>query len=761
MDTLWQWLIPSSFMPHGHCYLWTPSLLWLYVVSDTVIFLSYFTIPLALLYFVKQRRDLQFNWVFVMFSLFICACGLTHLISILTIWQPAYWLDATAKAFTALFSSITAIMLWRLIPVALKVPTTLQLRDTVAMLEHEIEQRRVAESAMAKLRDSLELLVDQRTAALTASNALLVSEIEQRKRTELALFTEKQQAQVTLESIGDGVITTDLDSRVTYMNPIAEKMTGWTKAQATGQPILKVFHILNQSTRKAAANPVDMVLAHGESSGLAHHTLLISHNGSEYDIEDSAAPIRDQHGDMLGVVLVFHDVSDAKKMAHKMTYLAEHDFLTELPNRLLLTDRIKQALSAAHRRNSKVALMFIDIDHFKKINDTLGHAIGDLLLREVSRRLQQCLRASDTLSRLGGDEFVVLLPDLQDSYASAEIAQKLSGAIKQPFLIDGHELHITLSIGIATYPQDGTDTDTLYKHADAAMYHAKGAGRNNVQLFTQEMTRHVEEQMSLESKLQKALANNEFTLMYQPKLSLQTGSIIGCEALLRWHHPELGMVPPDRFIPVAEDSGLIRPIGNWVLREACRQNRSWQDMGLPRLPVAINLSIIELRQPTFVQEITSALSQSGMDPSYLELEITETVAIQDSADEIAWLHKLKAMGVQLAIDDFGTGYSSLSYLKRLPVNTVKIDKSFVHDIVTDPNDAAIITAIIRMSHSLGLRVIAEGVETIEQLAFLKAHDCDEIQGYLFSPAVKPEEYAAMLAKDAKLELGCFTGAESG
>lgn len=761
MDAFLQWLIPSTFMPHGHCYLWTPSLLWLYVASDSVIALSYFTIPLALMYFVRRRRDLQFNWVFVMFSLFICACGTTHLISILTIWQPAYWMDATAKAFTALFSSMTAIMLWRLMPVALNVPSTKQLRETVALLEHEVAQRRVAEAAIAKMRDSLELLVADRTSELTESNALLVKEIEHGKQTELELFAEKQLAQVTLESIGDAVITTDMNSMVTYLNPVAEKMTGWTKQNAIGRPILEVFRILNESTRKLAANPVDIVLTHGHICGLANHTLLISGNGTEYDIEDSAAPIRDQDGKMLGVVLVFHDVSDTKKMAHKMTYLAEHDFLTELPNRLLLTDRIKQALSAAKRRNTKAALMFIDIDHFKKINDTLGHMVGDLLLKAVSHRLLECLRASDTLSRLGGDEFVVLLPEILDSYAPAEIAENLILKLKGPFMVDSHELHITISIGIAVYPEDGISADILHKNADAAMYHAKGAGRNNFQFFTEEMTRRVAEQVSLENKLQKALTNSEFLLMYQPKISLKTGRIIGCEALLRWRHPQLGMMAPDRFIPVAEDSGLIRPIGNWVLREACRQNQQWHASGLPKLPVAVNLSVIELRQSTFLQETTRVLLHSGMDPNYLELEITETIAMHEYADVVDGLHKLKEMGVQLAIDDFGTGYSSLSYLKRLPVNTVKIDKSFVRDIDSDANDAAIITAIISMSHSLGLSVIAEGVETKAQLEFLISHGCDEIQGFIFSPAVMPEDYATLLANDAKLDLGCLTNAESG
>ncbi|HSH74021.1 MAG TPA: EAL domain-containing protein [Methylophilaceae bacterium] len=751
MDFFSDWIVPSQFMPHGHCYLWTPSLLWTYVVSDSLIFLSYYTIPIALLYFVKKRRDLQFNWVFVMFSLFICACGTTHAISIITIWQPTYWIDAVAKAFTALFSGITAVMLWRLMPVALQVPSTKQLSDSVSQLEREIQQRRIAEVALARANESLEIMVTERTAELTRANELLTEEIEQRKQTEYALFSEKQQALVTLESIGDAVITTNMQSRVTYLNPVAERMTGWSKNDAAGKPILEVFRILNEGTRKLAANPVDVVLAHGVICGLANHTLLVSKNGTEYDIEDSAAPILDHDGTMLGVVLVFHDTSDTKKMAHKMTYLAEHDFLTDLPNRLLLNDRIKQALNSASRRHGKAALMFLDIDHFKKINDTLGHAVGDQLLVQFSKKLQACLRNTDTISRQGGDEFVILLPEIPDNFAAAEIAEKLIEVTKNSFIIDSHELFISASIGIAVYPDDGKNADLLTKHADAAMYHAKGVGRNNYQFFNAEMTQRVAEQLSLENFLQKAVEHNELVLFYQPKVSIKTGKIIGVEALLRWQHPEWGMIAPDRFIPVAEDSGLIRPIGNWVLREACRQNRAWQDMGLPEIPVAVNLSVVELRQPNFVQEVMRVLLQSGMAPSHLEIEVTESIAIKEFTEVIGWLQTLKEMGVRLSIDDFGTGYSSLSYLKRLPIDTIKIDKSFIRDIGIDLNDAAIVTAIISMSHSLKLAVIAEGVETTEQLDFLKQHDCDEIQGYFFSRPLPADEFAKLLAADKTLK----------
>ncbi|WP_223261137.1 putative bifunctional diguanylate cyclase/phosphodiesterase [Methylophilus medardicus] len=745
MDAFLSLLVPSDFMPHGHCYLWTPVLLWMYVVSDTVIAISYYTIPIALLYLVKKRADLEFNWVFVMFSLFIFACGTTHLIGILTIWHPAYWLDATMKSVTAVASGITAIMLWRLMPVALTITSNKQLRTTIARLESEVQKRMEAERALATLNSNLEHLVRERTEDLSNINSDLLQEIEQRKRTELELFNQKQLAIVTLESIGDAVITTNMQSEVTYLNPVAEKMTGWSKSEAQGRPILEVFRILNESTRKLAANPVDVVLAHNKVCGLANHTLLIAKSGVEYAIEDSAAPIRDPNGAILGVVLVFHDVSDARQMAQKMTYLAEHDYLTDLPNRLLLTDRITQAISAAQRRQSKLAILFCDIDHFKRVNDTLGHEVGDQLLKVLCQRLQLCIRASDTLSRLGGDEFVVLLPELNDDAVPAEIAQKILTVLKDPVNIAGHELFITASIGIAVYPDDGQSEDVLTRHADAAMYHAKNSGRNNYQFFTHEMSERVAAQLMLENSLQKAISNNELHLFYQPKVSINTGKIIGAEALIRWMHPQWGMMMPDRFIKVAEESGLIKGIGLWVLREACTQNKKWQAAGLPEIPIAINVSVVELHHANFMQEVVKVLLQTGLHPHHLELEVTESVAIQSEVTVIQDLNKLKEMGVRLSVDDFGTGYSSLSYLKLLPVNTIKIDKSFIRDIQVDANDAAIVNAIIKMSQSLGLTVIAEGVETEAQLAFLKSHNCDEMQGYLFSRPLPADEFAALLA----------------
>ncbi|MDP3607705.1 MAG: EAL domain-containing protein [Methylophilus sp.] len=751
MESLLGLLIPNEFMPHGHCYLWTPVLLWLYVVSDSVIALSYFTIPLALLYLVKKRNDIQFNWIFVMFSIFIFACGMTHLISIFTIWMPAYWVDASVKGITAIASAITAFMLWRLMPIALTMTSTKQLQKNIDQLQFEVKQRLVAESQLAELNNNLEAIVQQRTQELTNAVTELQHEIDRRKLIEHALFKEKKQALVTLESIADGVITTDMCSNVTYLNPVAETMTGWCKEDAIGKPVLEVFRILNESSRKLAANPVDVVLAHGQVCGLANHTMLIAKTGEEFAIEDSAAPIKSEEGEMLGVVLVFHDVSNAKQMAEKMSYLAEHDFLTDLPNRLLLTDRITQALNAAKRKKSRVAIIYLDIDHFKKINDTLGHEVGDQLLKFLSKKLQNCIRTTDTISRQGGDEFVILLSEIDSPMAPAEIAQKLLNATNDYYQIGTHELKVSASIGISMYPEDGESADMLMRNADAAMYYAKGLGRNNYQFFTKELSTRIADQVALENRLHKAANQNEFVLMYQPKVSLKTGRIVGAEALIRWQHPENGMIAPNVFIPTAEDTGLIKVIGQWVLSEACRQNKAWQNMGLPPIPVAINVSAVELRHTGFLNEVSRVLMQSGLNPQYLELEVTETVAIHGDSEGIADLIALKDMGVRLSIDDFGTGFSSLSYLKRLPIDTIKIDKSFVRDIKTDANDAAIITAIIKMSHSLNFKVIAEGVETAEQLAFLKDYDCDEMQGFYFSKPLTAEAFSALLQSEKTLD----------
>ncbi len=559
-----------------------------------------------------------------------------------------------------------------------------------------------------------------------------------------ALFEEKERAQVTLNSIGDAVMSTDISGQVTYLNAIAESLTGWSNDEAIGHPLEDVLRIVNGATRETAANPMALAIRENKIVALTPNCILIRRDGVESAIEDSAAPIHDRRGQVTGAVMVFHDVSVARAMILKMSYLAQHDSLTDLPNRVLLNDRLTEAIALSSRHERKLAVLFLDLDRFKHINDSLGHIVGDRLLQSVGRRLFTCVRSSDTVSRQGGDEFVVLLWEVKHAQDAAVAAEKILQALREPHLIDQHELHITGSIGIVTYPDDGTDAETLMKKADFAMYHAKETGRDSYQFFKSEMNVQAIERQSLEGSLRHAIERQELLLYYQPKINLATGGMTGVEALIRWHHPQRGLVPPGQFIAIAEECGLIVPIGRWVLSEACRQARAWQVAGLPPMCVAINISSVELRAPGFASGVRAILRETGLEPRYLELELTETFLMQDSRSTAEVLKELKEIGVLLALDDFGTGYSSLSYLKRFPIDAVKIDQSFVRDLTTDPDDAGIVTAVIAMGRSLHMRVVAEGVETREQLEILQEHGCPQGQGYYFSRPVPAVEFRQLL-----------------
>ena len=580
-----------------------------------------------------------------------------------------------------------------------------------------------------------------------------VEDISERKAVEDALFEEKERAQVTLNSIGDAVLTTNLPGNVTYLNLVAEMMTGWSRENAIGRPLSEVFRIVDGTTREAAPNPAQRAILENRTVGLAADSILLRRDGVESAIEDSAAPIHNRDGQVAGAVIVFHDVSESRAMALKMAHLAQHDFLTGLPNRALLTERLSRAIGQARRHSKRVGLMFLDLDYFKHINDSLGHAVGDQLLQVVAERLMLCIRDTDTVCRQGGDEFVILLAEIEQTRDAAPIAEKLLAAFNEPCLIAGHELHVSLSIGISIYPDDGMDADAVMKNADTAMYHAKANGRNNYQFFTTEMNTRAVRRLSIEGNLRRALRQGEFQLYYQPKIDLLSGLMIGSEALIRWQDPEHGLVYPKQFVPIAEESGLIVPIGSWVLREACRQVRAWQDSGLLAVPVSVNISAVEFRHKNFLAGVALILKETGILPGFLELELTESILMHDAEASATVLESLKAMGMQLAIDDFGTGYSSLSYLKRFPINTLKIDQSFVHDIVIDPDDASIVGAMIGMGKNLKQRVVAEGVETDEQLAFLRTLHCDEGQGYLFGRPLPANEFARLLLNDPGLSAG--------
>ena len=435
--------------------------------------------------------------------------------------------------------------------------------------------------------------------------------------------------------------------------------------------------------------------------------------------------------------------------AHKMTeqiemakvhldHLAHHDVLTDLPNRMLLQDRLTQAIDAAHRQGGRLALMYMDLDLFKHINDSLGHAVGDHLLQSVAKRLVGCVRQSDTVSRQGGDEFVLLLPLIEHAEDAALSAEKAHAALTLPHHVDGNELHVSVSIGISIYPDDGLNAQTLIKCADTAMYYAKESGRNNYRFFEPGMNARAVQRQTVEAGLRRALAEQEFVLHYQPKINLESGAVVGVEALIRWQHPELGLLSPADFVSIAEDCGLILPIGRWVLREACRQAQAWLLEGLPPITVAVNTSALEFRAKDFLFALRTILAETGLEPRNLELELTESVLMRDAESADSVLHALAKMGVKLAIDDFGTGCSSLSYLQRFPINALKIDQSFVKQMSGNPDDSTIVNAVISMGKSLKLRVIAEGVETPEQASLLRAQRCDEGQGYFFCRPMPPE-----------------------
>ena len=572
--------------------------------------------------------------------------------------------------------------------------------------------------------------------------------IIQRKKVEEELFVEKERARVTLESIGDGVLSTDTVCNITYLNAEAERMTGWSRDEARGRPITEVFRLIEGETREPARSPVEMVIAQRKNLALHANSVLVRRDGYESPIEDSVAPIFDRNGDVTGAVVTFHDVSEVKAMAHKMEHLAQHDYLTGLPNRLLFNDRLSQAVEYAKRHKTQLAVLFLDLDNFKHINDSLGHAVGDHMLESVARRLVAQVRHSDTVSRLGGDEFVVLV--LEDTLAEHAIitAEKVLHALAAPHRLAGHELHITTSIGISLFPVDGEDAGELLKNADTAMYHAKKKGKSNYQLFNSTMNALAVERQTTEVELRRAISRNEFLVHYQPKVDLASGRVTGAEALVRWAHPEKGVVLPEAFISIAEESGLIVAIGKMVLREACGQAKAWANQGMAPISIAVNVSALEFRNKQFVTNLREVLENTGLEAQYLQLELTESVLMRNVESSSAILRDLKHIGVQLAIDDFGTGYSSLSYLSQFPIDVLKIDQSFVQSISSNKDNGVIVNAVIGMGTSLRQRVVAEGVETQEQLSFLNAHHCAEGQGHLFSAPVPAEEFGKYVRANA-------------
>jgi diguanylate cyclase (GGDEF)-like protein/PAS domain S-box-containing protein len=562
-----------------------------------------------------------------------------------------------------------------------------------------------------------------------------------------ALFAATERAQLTLNSIGDAVISTDIAGNVTFLNPIAQTLTGWSATEAIGKPIDEVLRIVDVGRDRRLLSPTAVAAQTNLAAKLPAGCKLIRRDDIELAIEDTAAPIHDRRGRVIGAVMVFHDVTLAQATSEKLSHLAQHDYLTDLPNRLLLNDRLSQAISAAARNQRKLAVLFLDLDRFKHVNDSLGHPAGDALLLSIAARLIANVRSSDTVSRQGGDEFVVLLSSIVRSEDALLSVQKILAAVGKPHRVNDYDLQVSLSVGIAIYPDDGADADTLIKNADIAMMHAKERGRNNFQFFKRSMNERASERQSLESGLRHALERKEFVLHYQPKMDLVTEKLTGAEALIRWYQPGGEVVFPKDFIPLAEQCGFIVPIGRWVLREACLQRRIWLDLKLAPMPISINISAIELRSKHFVDYVRAVIDETGMEPTSLGFELTEGALMQDAELTVSVMRSLKDLGIQLTLDDFGTGYSSLSHLRRFPIDALKIDKSFVGGLCTEAGDAKIVTAVIGLGRNFHLQVIAEGVETRGQFIALQAQNCEEGQGHYFQSPVAASEFTKFLGVD--------------
>jgi diguanylate cyclase (GGDEF)-like protein/PAS domain S-box-containing protein len=598
------------------------------------------------------------------------------------------------------------------------------------------------------VRDRLASL-HQNLTKLRTANDQLQSKIAERKQTEKAMIEKEELLQLVLDNIPQYIFWKDRNSVYLGCNRNFAIIAGLKNPlEIVGKTDYDLPWKKEESDffRECDARVM-------ETDTPEYHIIepLLQADGKQSWVNTNKIPLHDAQGNVVGILGTFEDITERQRVEEKIRYQARHDLLTGLPNRTLFNEQLSVSLTQACNSQSMLAVMFLDLDRFNTINDTLGHAVGDRLLQEVAKRLSSCLRQNDILARWGGDEFTLLVSQTNSADEVAKIAQRLLNALKPAFNLEGYSqacrstsLHISSSIGITLYPQDGEDAETLLRNADAALHRAKQQGRNNFQFYTAAMNSQACELLVLENELHHALKRREFVVYYQPQVNTTTGEITGMEALVRWQHPKFGLVAPDKFIPLAEETGLIVPIGEWVLKTACAQNKAWQDAGLSPLRVAVNLSVRQFQQPLLLNIVSQTLQETGLSPQFLDLEITETIAMQNVELTKAILSELHQMGVYLSIDDFGTGYCSLGYLKQFPLHTLKIDKSFVRDLATDPQNAGIINAIMMLGRGFNLRVIAEGVETEAEKDCLLSFQCEEMQGYLSSPPLPAEEATKLL-----------------
>ena len=563
----------------------------------------------------------------------------------------------------------------------------------------------------------------------------IVRDITERKNREIQV----NKLSSVMEQTADIVIVTDTSGIIEYVNPSFEKITGYTYQEAVNQ----TPNLLSSGKHK---QEFYHHLWGTISAGNSYSNIFINRrkDGSLFYEEKTITPIKDHTGTITHFVSTGKDISERIQVQERLQHMAHHDALTDLPNRNLFLDRLQQSLTRARWHNRLVAVMFLDLDRFKNINDTLGHTFGDQLLLQLSERLSSSVRDGDTIGRFGGDEFAILLDDIDSDNHISALAEKLLNTLTKPFRINKQELFVTASIGISIFPNDGEDSDTLLRNADVAMYRAKDLGKNNYQFYSDDLSARIFERMTLETHLRHALERNEFVLYYQPQFDTHTQKITGVEALLRWMHPEFGLVTPNNIIPLMEETGLIEKVGRWVLETACRQSRAWHDAGWSYLHLSVNISSRQFNDPDFISSVHDIISSTGINPEFLELELTESMLMRNASATINAFKSLNSLGVRFAIDDFGTGYSSLSYLRRFPIDTIKIDRSFIHDVTDNPDDAAIASAIIVMGQNLSLNVIAEGVENQQQLDFLSARNCHYLQGNFFSRPLPADELTTFL-----------------
>jgi diguanylate cyclase (GGDEF)-like protein/PAS domain S-box-containing protein len=606
-----------------------------------------------------------------------------------------------------------------------------------------LDARGQREEAVNQRLRAIENSLEQRDTEYRRAMVRVGIETSKRRRAE----SEAARLASAIAHAADAVMVTALDGTIEYVNPAFERGTGWSRQEAVGQTP-KLLNSGNHS-REFFEEMWRTVLA-----GDVYRGMLVNRrrDGTTYHEEKTITPLRDSKGVITHFIASGKDVSDRVRAQEKLEFLAHHDTVTGLPNRVLLADRLEQALVRARRDGISVAVLFLDLDGFKAINDTAGHHVGDRLLAEVANRLQATVRERDTVARLGGDEFAIILEGAKSMSAVGGIARKLLYALAAPVNIDGGDLYVTTSIGISRFGRDGEDVHSLLRKADSAMYRAKEAGKNTFRFYSQLEGDEDSQRLELEQQLRRAIDHREFVLHYQPQMSIDTGTVVGVEALVRWNHPQQGLIPPARFVPVLEESGLIVEVGDWVLREACRQARAWRLAGMPELRVAVNVSARQFSKRDLVGDVARILDETGTEPHRLHIEITEGTIAAKFDHSVEVMRKLTALGVRIAVDDFGVGYSSLNYLKRLPIHSLKIDRSFVRDVTTDGNDAAIARTIIALAHNLGLDVIAEGVETLEQMFFLSRQGCNEVQGHLVALPMPPDAFAAWLRDNPRVRI---------